>query len=492
MNKKNEQYVVVAGLGRSGSSIARFLKLKGEKVIATDINPLKSYMAAELESSGIITEIGFHSTETFENAKKIIVSPGIPLNSKYLRIAAKKGVPVTGELDLTAEFIDIPIIAITGTNGKTTVTTLISEMLQVSGFRVFTGGNIGTPLVNYLMGDEKADIIVAEVSSFQLDTAKKFSPDVAVLLNISEDHIDRYRDFTAYTESKWSIFAHQQKGSVAIINNGIKGVEKRVENLKSMPVFFTMQGLKKGCKGAIIKHDKIIIRNNANSPGFNHYLSESLWKNSGDNLNKALDGNLNKDMAVDSFTHTDMTIDILKYGLKGSHNRENIAAASLACLAVGGSIKGVETIVKSFKGLSHRIEYAGTINGVDYIDDSKATNPDAVIKAIECFENNIILILGGRSKKTNFICMKEAVRTRVKKIIILGESKKEINNAFSGICDVLSADSMEQAVDIAVAIALKGDIVLLSPACASFDLYESYAARGNDFVENVKMHMDNI
>lgn len=475
MNKKNQQYVVVAGLGRSGTSVARFLKRIGENVIATDLDEEKSGMAEELERKGIRTEIGFHSLETFENAKQIIVSPGIPLNNKYLLAAEKRGISVTGELDLIAEFIALPVIAVTGTNGKTTVTTMISEMLKASGISVFTGGNIGTPLVDYFMGNEKADIIVAEVSSFQLDTAKKFSPDVAVLLNITEDHIDRYQDFNAYTESKWSIFSNQQRGSIAIINNDIKGVEKRLENLRPLPVLFSTENIKKGCKGAIIKPDKIIIRNNAGADDY-HSFSVS-GKNSGMNLN----------ISTDFSADTDITIDISESRLKGRHNRENIAAAALACLAAGGSIKGIESIVKSFKGLAHRIEYAGTINKVDYIDDSKATNPDAVIKALECFKNNIILILGGRSKKTNFISMQEAVKARVKKIIVLGESQREIKAALSPVCDIFFADSMKQVIDIAVKTAAAGDTVLFSPACASFDMYESYSERGKDFVKNVKM-----
>ncbi len=496
---ENKKYILVAGLGKSGVSIANFLKGKGENVIATDIDSSKAVIAEELENKGIKTEIGFHKKETFLNAEKIIVSPGIPLNNKYLAMAARKKIPVTGEFDIAAEFIDIPVIAVTGTNGKTTVTTLISEMLKNSGFKVFTCGNIGTPFVEYFMGDEKADIIVAEVSSFQLDTAGKFSPDVAVLLNITEDHINRYKDFSAYADSKWSIFKNQSQHDIAIINCSIKGVEKHINGLKSIPVFFgrkkTVHDIERiilptlnlpectrakpdplhDCyperKMAMIESDKIKIENlPANNMPANNLSTNNLSANDSSSNN----GNV---MNV---------IDISGANLKGEHNRENMAAASLACLAVGGTIKGIEKTIKSFKGLAHRIEYTGTINKVDYIDDSKATNPDAVVKALEYFGNNIILILGGRSKNTDFLSMGEAVKQRVKKIILLGESKAQIKNAFADICEIVDAETMQQAVDIAYNIGQEGDTVLLSPACASFDMYESYAARGNDFVLNVK------
>ncbi len=436
---RNGKYILVAGLGKSGTSIAKFLKSQGENIIATDSDPLKIEIAEELEHIGIKTEIGFHRAQTFENAEKIIVSPGIPLNNNFLAMARKKGIPITGELDLAEEFIDIPVIAITGTNGKTTVTTLISEMLKASGFKVFKGGNIGVPLMDYLMRDEKADIMVAEVSSFQLDTAGRFSPDVAVLLNITEDHINRYKDFSAYSDSKWSIFKNQTYDNLAIINSAIQDVEKRCKNITSIPVLF-----------------------------------------GGNNISTA-------DLKPYRIWQEDSVIDISGAGLKGNHNRENIAAACLACLALGGSISAIERTVNSFKGLPHRIEYAGTINGVDYIDDSKGTNPDAVVKALECCGNNIILILGGRSKNTQFSYMAEAIKHRVKTIIALGESKEEIKKDLSGICRIMDADSMEQAVDIAYDIALSGDTVLLSPACASFDMYESYSARGDDFVLKVKL-----
>ncbi len=473
---KNEKYILIVGLGKSGASIARFLQSNGENIVATDIDPLRADIGRELENIGIKTEIGYHNIETFENAEKIIVSPGIALDNKYLSAAAEKGVPISGELDIAAEFIDIPVLAITGTNGKTTVTTLASEMLRASGLKVFTCGNIGTPIVDYLMGKKEADVIVVEVSSFQLDTSDKFSPDVGVLLNITEDHIDRYEDFSAYSASKWSLFKNQTIDNVAIINASIKGVDKHLADLKSVPVFFGIENhdnMELEPKRAIINSDKIIINN-----------IPDMMTGSG------LACRHNE--CMDYGRIGDYTVDISRTPLKGWHNKENIAAASLACISLGGSIEGIETAINAFSGLSHRIEYAGTLNGVDYIDDSKATNPDAVVKALESFNNDIILILGGRSKGTDFCYMADAVKKRVKKIIAMGESRKEINQALSVVCGVLFADSMKDAVDIAYETALPGDVVLLSPACSSFDMYDSYAERGDDFVFNLKAKKQEI
>ncbi len=483
MAKNN--YILVAGLGKSGVSIAKFLRGQGENVVATDIDPLRSDVAVELENIGVRTEIGFHSITTFENAVKIIVSPGIPLNNKYLAAAALKGIPISGELDIAEQFIDVPVVAITGTNGKTTVTTLISEMLKNSGLKVFTCGNIGTPIVDYFVENKRADVIVAEVSSFQLDTAENFSPDVAVLLNIAEDHMDRYADFSAYSHSKWSIFRNQSENDIAIINSTIQGIEQRIKEIKSIPVFFGKENSFYGNSGMIIKPGRLIFKNGyGNGNGKQNSNAEQ-----GGNGRQSKSGSQSKSgkQSPSKSVNNEFRLDISQSVLKGWHNRENIAAASLAVLSLGAdiNIKGIESVLNSFKGLSHRMEYAGTINRVDYFDDSKATNPDAVVKALECFDNNVILILGGRSKDTDFMYMTEAVKGRVKKIIALGESGKEIVSVFSGICDVEFTDSMKQAVCLAYEIALPGDTVLLSPACASFDMYESYAARGDDFVSNV-------
>ncbi|MCK5099569.1 MAG: UDP-N-acetylmuramoyl-L-alanine--D-glutamate ligase, partial [Desulfobacteraceae bacterium] len=322
----------------------------------------------------------------------------------------------------------------TGTNGKTTVTTLIGEMLKESGFNVFVCGNIGTPIVDYLSDKKEADIIVAEISSFQLDTSSKFKPDVAVLLNIAEDHLDRYKSFNDYVASKWSIFKNQTENQTAVINAEIKNIDYETSKIKSQ---------------------------------ISYYNAEN-------NINK------------NTIKIFNSVIDLSPSKLKGAHNKENIAAASLATLAAKGNINGVLKGLKNFTPLPHRLEFVKSINEIDFYNDSKATNPDAVKRAIECFNQNILLIMGGQEKDTDFNCLKTILKTKIKKLIVMGEAKDKITNTFSDVCDIVHAVSMENAVMLAYQNSDKGDTILLSPGCASFDMYESYSQRGFDFIEQVK------
>lgn len=426
-------YTLIVGMGRTGNAVASYLNQQEKNIVITDKDISKKQDAEIFETKGIKTEIGFHDSATFENAELIIVSPGVPLTIPELEKARKKGIPIQGELDTISELIDIPIIAVTGTNGKTTTTTLIGDMLTESGFKVFVCGNIGTPIVEYLTDkkneNRKTDIIVAEISSFQLDTSNKFKPDVALLLNIAEDHLDRYNDFDEYTKSKWSIFKNQTKNQTAIINAKIKNIDSEASEIKS----------------------EIKYYNNENS---------LIIKNS--------------------------IVDLTKTKLKGDHNKENIEAAVLATLAAKGNMEGVLKGLKNFTPLPHRLEFIRSINQVDFYNDSKGTNPDAVKRAIECFDNNILLIMGGQEKGTDFKCLKKTLKTKIKKLIVMGEAKDIIANTFSDVCDISHATSMEDAVMQAYQSSEKGDTVLLSPGCASFDMYENYSKRGFDFIKQVK------
>jgi len=447
VNKIKQPYFLVIGLGKSGMSMAKFLRTQGETVIATDIDESKINLTQELNSLGIHTEIGFHHQETFDRADVLIPSPGIPLTNLFIKTAMANGVPVTGELDIFSRYNTLPVIAITGTNGKTTTTTLIGNMLKACGRRPFVCGNIGTPLMDLPADVKDTDIVVAELSSFQLDISNRFRPDVGVLLNISEDHLDRYDTFEAYETSKWSLFKHQTSNDTAIINHSIKGFEKACRKLTARPIVFsTNQGTPEGCQ-AKIGPDDIQI----SMPGVETTIQTGTLKN-----------------------------------LLGTHNRENIAAAVLACLAVNTDIKGIIKGLHAFKDLPHRMEFIQMIDGVSFYNDSKATNTDAVIRAIECFPKNIILILGGKEKGTDFSLLIKDVHQSVKHIIALGESKTHIKNTFETVCPVTTAQTMKNAVELSFEIALKEDIVLFSPACASFDMYNSYVQRGNDFVTNVK------
>ncbi len=430
--------------------MARFLNARGRQVIATDIDASRTKEAAQLNALGIKTQIGSHDQETFNRAQVIIPSPGIPLTVPYIRNAAAVGVAIKGELDIFSQYNTTPVIAITGTNGKTTTTTLAGQMAQASGQKCFVGGNIGTPLVEYLMTDQKADLVVAEISTYQLDLAKDFKPAVGVLLNISEDHLDRYPNFQAYVDAKWGLFANQTPADTAVINIEIERAVNRASAIDSK--IFGFSSASKVTSGAEIKGHEIRIH-------------------------------------TDQVTQTIRTEKIK--GLPGTHNRENIAAAALAVLAAGGTTTGIEQALQAFVPLAHRISFVKEVDGVQFFNDSKATNTDAVLRALDAFDAEIILILGGREKNTDFGQLITGVKPRVKAIMAIGEARVHIQETFETICQVTPCSSMAEAVTTAREAGTPGDIVLLSPACASFDMYTNYEERGHDFVAQVnKLNTD--
>ncbi len=426
--------------------MAKFLHSIGKSVIATDMDASKTDAAKILDVLGIETQVGFHDQKTFNNAAVLVPSPGIPLTNTFIKTAIDSGVPITSELDIFFEHNEQPVIAITGTNGKTTTTTLIGDMLTACNMTTFVGGNIGTPLVDHLMSKEKADVIVAEISSFQLDISRHFAPDVGVLLNISEDHMDRYDAFADYEKSKWSLFKRQSQSNTAVINSSIKGFETICAKLPSKILSFCSE------KSTDITHNATIGSNTIN-------------------------------INVNDTCHKIKTNPLVQ--LAGRHNHENIAAAILSCLAIGANINGIKKGLDQFKNLPHRVQWVKNINGISFYNDSKGTNTDAVIRAIECFENKIVLILGGREKGTNFSQLSSIIKQNVTSIIAIGESKSNIRNTFKDTCPVIEAQTMKEAVSLAFSNAEENESVLLSPACASFDMYDSYVHRGNDFINHV-------
>ena len=451
MKNTKDTYHLVVGLGSSGMSMARFLHSKGFRVNATDIDPSRAEAAKELNDLGIETQIGFHEQETFDRAKTLVVSPGIPLDLSFIKNARAKGVSVTGDLDIFSLYNKAPVVAVTGTNGKTTTTTLIRDMLETSGIPTFTGGNIGTPLVEFLMQDSPARVVVAEISSFQLDLAQNFHPHVGVFLNLAPDHLDRYEDFQAYADSKWSLFKNQTSQDHAVVNRGIEGLPLQKPKLKSALYEFTSNTGEEITQGAVIGQDWVRL------------ILPILLK---EKTTEIPCGELSE--------------------LPGGHNRENLAAAALASLCAGASLDGVLSALKNFKGLAHRISFVREVNGVRFYNDSKGTNTDAVIRALEAFDDGtlkkkIILILGGREKGTDFSLLAPAVQDRVKQILAIGEAASHIHETLGEVCPVEIQSTMAQAVRTAHEIGSPGEIVLLSPACASFDMYANYKDRGNDF-----------
>lgn len=463
----NKKKVLVVGLGRTGVAAASFLKKRGALVTVTDSAAEKDLgeYSQQAHHLGIRMELGRHRMETFNSSDLIVLSPGVPHTLQPISRAKENGICIMGEIEIASRFIQEPIIAVTGTNGKTTTTSLLGEMLKNSGLKVFVGGNIGKPLIDYPDEKHKAQIIVAEVSSFQLDTIDTFHPKIAILLNIAEDHLDRYPDYRAYYRSKFRVFENQDADDTAILNGSDPHIRSTARKIKSRKLFFT--GRLKKEEGAIITDEKIELRiENRKFAGENFQIARNA--------------------DCDSFT-----IDRSDLRIPGKHNSENAAAASIAALIAGGTFQGVQSALINFKGISHRLEYIETINAVRYFNDSKATNTEAVIRALECFKDSVILIMGGRSKGGNFNALTEPVRSHVKQIIALGESTNDILSSFGGIVSTKTAATMEDAVFKAAQKAVPGDVVLLSPACASFDMYRDYAHRGEVFTAAVKKLKEN-
>lgn len=441
-----DKSIVVVGLGRSGVSVARFLTGRGALVTVTDNRTAEALqdVLPTLSALPVNRELGAHQDTTFENADLIVLSPGVPHTIGPVAKAAAKGVPVIGEIELAFRFLKTPIIAITGTNGKSTVTELLGEMLRGSGFNVLVGGNLGTPLIEFVDQQAGVDYIVAEISSFQLDTIERFRPRISVILNITDDHLERYADFEDYARSKARIFENQGIGDICVINAADPTVLALSKNLAATTFAFNCEA---------------IIDNRAWVDG------HTLWFHTPD------DGR--------------QPVDASDIPLKGRHNLENAAAAGLATLAAGGTLAGVAHALKHFKGLRHRVEYVDTLNGVAFYDDSKATNVDAVVRALESFAGPVVLIMGGRDKGGSYDRLKPQMARCVKQLIVMGEAADLIAPVFADRVPVARAANMREAVGMAAASAVHGDTVLLSPACSSFDMYASYARRGDDFIASI-------
>ena len=449
MTGLENKHIVVVGMGRTGFAVSRFCARRGARVTVSDRAAAVDSrdQIEELKALGVSLELGGHREETFRSAQLIVMSPGVPETIAPVRAAAEAGVPVTGEIELAAGFIDTPIVAVTGTNGKTTCCELLADMLNRSGLEVFLGGNIGNPLINYPDQDRKADVLVVEISSFQLDTISRFRPRVGVLLNISPDHLDRYPDFETYAASKMRLFENQRRTDTAVLNALDPVIARLSGGLAGRRLYYPQLEGRRG--GAIL--EKGGIRLKGVLPNQDRPQTEKAW------------------------------ITLEKFRLVGRHNRENACAAAVAAIAAGGSVSGVQRAIDRFEGLPHRLEKIARIGGVDYLNDSKATNVDAVARALPCFESPTILIMGGLDKGGDFESLAEIVSERCRLLIVTGAAADRIRAALGKAAPVRHAESLSEAVQIAHRQASPGDTVLLSPGCASFDRYENYRERGRDF-----------
>ncbi len=438
----NGKRVLVAGAGKTGIATARFLLEKNAQVTVVDSN-VNAVIPEDLKKSTAKIKTGPHENRIFTEQDLIIISPGIPLTIEPIATAKSKGVEIIGEIELAYLFTETPIIAVTGTNGKTTTTTLLQHIFETSGKKVFTGGNIGTPLIEYVSGDQDADYIIAEISSFQLETINKFRPYISILLNITEDHLDRYDSFDDYAAAKKNIFANQQRTDFAIINIEDKLAAKMSEDIKANVLFFST---------------KNEIENGSYYKDGFHFLKGS----------------------------EKTRIDEEGVTLQGEHNRENILAAVSAAGICNLSYENITKALHTFIGLPHRMEFVDCINGINFFDDSKATNVGACLKSISSIKPPIILIAGGKDKGGSYLPLINEINKNVQEIILIGEAQNRIRKELKATVPITSTITLEKAVTEAFSRAKEGCSILLSPACSSFDMFDSYVHRGNIFKAAIK------
>lgn len=477
--KLAQKTVIVVGLGKTGLSVARFLKHQGATVVATDTAAEHELGTGinDLRKMGIRLELGRHKPESFKRADLVVLSPGVSHTIEPVMQAQKQGIPIIGEIELASRFIREPIVAVTGTNGKTTTTELVGNMLKCSGISVFVGGNIGNPLIGYVDRNANVNVVVAEISSFQLDTIETFRPKVGVLLNISEDHLDRYPNFEAYVASKMRLFENQQAEDVAVLNGSDPIICSLTKDLCSRKLMYPNPAADEG--GAALNNHGIVL---------NSYDFIDLEPKISDLKSKRqrLSSKVGPISVGKTERHDPICLKLSNTKLRGRHNLENACAASLAAMAAGGRPEGIQAALDNFRVLPHRLEYVDTILGVEYVNDSKATNVSAVARALECFSQPVVLIMGGLDKGSNFSALSQIIGKHTKKLIVIGDAATTIRTALGDAVSISSAASMSDAVQKAFQAANPGDVVLLSPGCASFDRYENYAQRGEDFKESVQ------
>ena len=439
------QKVLVVGLAKTGLATARFLKEKGARVSATEMRRPEDMMegAREMAEMNIGVEWGGHQTETFLKQDLIVVSPGVDLAIEPIRTALKRGVRLISEIELAYRFITVPILAVTGTNGKTTTTVLLGEMLKEEGRKVGVGGNVGEPLILFADGHGKWDVLVVEISSFQLEAIETFRPRIAILLNVTEDHLDRYPGYRDYILAKARIFENQTPEDMAVLNRDDPVVMNLAEHIVSQKKFFSFKG--RLDEGAFADGETIRLK-----------------------LNRA-----------------EEDYPLAKARLKGVHNVENMMAALMAARLFGCSKRAVESALSRFEGLEHRLEFVREIDGVRYFNDSKGTNVGSVVKSLESFSEPVILIAGGKDKQGDLGPLKELIRHHVRRLILIGEAKERMARELGALTETIAAQTLEEAVQLSHQMARRGEVVLLSPACSSFDMFKDYKERGKVFKEAV-------
>jgi len=440
-----DKKILIVGFERTGEALCRFLPARGARVLVTEKKPERD-LAARIKpwkERGISFETGGHKLASFLDADLIIPSPGVhPLPE--ITAAREKGIPVISEIELASRFLKGRIAAVTGSNGKSTTTTLAHKILKEAGLKAYLAGNIGTPLVSFVEKSRDDHIYVTEISSFQLEYTDTFKADVAAFLNISQNHLDWHKTFEAYFAAKKKLFLRQNGSDAAILNRD----DPRVWSLagESAARIYAFSRRRRPARGASAAGDWIVLR----------------------------DGKEERLIATS------------RIPLPGAHNQENVMAAALVGHLFGVPAAGIRRSVLSFRALEHRLEDVLTYRGVRFVNDSKATTVDATLKALASFDRKIVLILGGRDKGTDFTLLRRAVRARVRSVVLIGEAAGKIEAALRGTVPLTNASTYREAVPLAFEKARPGEVVLLAPACTSWDMFKNFEQRGRTFKGEVR------
>jgi UDP-N-acetylmuramoylalanine--D-glutamate ligase len=444
------QNILVVGLGRSGAAAAEFLADRGARVTVNDAKPEVELKDAQaLREKGVEIVAGAHPAELFEKSDLIVASPGVPLALAPFQKARAAGVPVISEIELAARFLRGRLIGVTGSNGKTTTTTLIGELLKDAGLPAQVGGNIGTPLVSLVATSRENGFTVVELSSFQLEAVERLHLFAAVLINITPDHLDRYESMEQYAAAKANIFRNQTPDDVAVLNAD-DGRVSRMKGLTEARVVYFSRKRELG-EGIFLRGDEIVNRSNGREQ---------------------------------------VMVARPEIPLRGDHNLENVMSSLAVGMACGASPDSMRETVRGFKGVEHRLEFVDEINGVKFYNDSKATNVDAAAKSLEAFAGGLIVILGGKDKGSDYSPLAQLLRDRGEHVILIGVAAGKIAAALEDAIPIHRAATMGEAVEAGYRLSKPGSVVLLAPACASFDMFDNYEHRGRVFKEAVRKLRD--
>jgi UDP-N-acetylmuramoylalanine--D-glutamate ligase len=441
----NGKRVLVVGLARTGIAVSLFSAGYGAAVTATDEKPEAEMAetAARLRAAGVKLALGAHAQEIFLEQDLIVVSPGVPAKLPALELARAQGIPVWSEIELAWRFLRGKLVAITGSNGKTTTTSLVAHILRTAGIATLVGGNIGVPLLALVESSTDSSVTVAEISSFQLETIQEFRPEIGVLLNLTPDHLDRHESFESYAAAKMRLFENQLDRDAAVLNADDPEITRR---MPSRGHFYWFSRQKRVAEGAFVRDGEIVFRADG---------SETVVAR-----------------------RSDIT-------LRGEHNLENVLAACAAAYLAGAPAAAIATGVKTFRAVEHRLEFVAEVGGVQFYNDSKATNVDATLKAVEAFPGPLLVILGGKDKGSPYSPLAEPLRQRARLAILIGAAAGKIAADVGGTVPIEHAVTLDRAVKLAAERARPGDVVLLAPACSSFDQFENYEQRGRVFKELV-------